>query len=103
MWRTVASSLNAELLVIHNNSTLGGDDVVRGDPRADDDDEQCSLASTDASSSSHDSIIGKRFLFELLFSAGDVGEFILTFLPGKKGKEWSCVGLLRINGVGPKF
>jgi hypothetical protein len=42
-----------------------------------------------ASSSSHDEIIGKRFLFELLFSAGDVGEFILTFLPGKKGKEWS--------------
>ena len=82
--------------------TCAQTDTGRRDRRADDD-EQCSLASTDASSSSHDSIIGKRFLFELLFSAGDVGEFILTFLPGKKGKEWSCVGLLRINGVGPKF
>ena len=45
MWRTVASSLNAELLITHNNSLSGGDDVVRGDPRADDD-ELCSLAST---------------------------------------------------------
>jgi hypothetical protein len=47
-------------------------------------------------------LIGRRFLFGLIFSGGDVGKHILTFIPGKKGKEWedgneaACSGHLHL-------
>ena len=28
-------------------------------------------------------------MFDVVFSGGDVGELILTYRPGNKGKEWS--------------
>ena len=48
--------------------------------------------------SGRNEMIGRRFLFELIFSGGEVGEFILTFIPGKKGKEWRCGNAAAVAG-----
>ncbi len=42
---------------------------------------------TRASLSNNDAMIGRRFLFDLIFSGGDMGEYILTFVTGKKVKS----------------
>ena len=34
-------------------------------------------------------MIGRRFLFDVVFSGGDVGELILTYRPANKCKAWS--------------
>ena len=33
-------------------------------------------------------VIGRHLLFELVLSGGDLGECVMSFLAGKKGKNW---------------
>ena len=34
-------------------------------------------------------LIGKKLLFDMVLSGGDIGNHVLSFLPGKKGKLWT--------------
>ena len=53
--------------------------------------------------SGRNEMIGRPFFFELIFSGGEVGEFILTFIPGKKGKDLLLLGIyILLSGCGRK-